>query len=324
MDTPECGSGGCDTGICEAGIRRYREAVENGSTTTTGIPNCLTLLGLLEPVREHDERVVPVAPVVASGRAFIPLEQETARLRRQMQSLNSVFESVEALYRSARQQRLPSVTVLRGGELIDRAIEASVNSCESELITAQPGGRRPQAILDTALTRNLELLRRGVRQRTLYQHAARSDSPTFGYATKIVSAGGEVRTVDELFDRLIVCDRTVAYIPTSPEYAQEALEIRHPAVVRFMVNVFERVWDRAIPIRVRGERRPHAVVADLEQGILRLLVEGFTEDKIARNLGIGRRTVAEHVSRISKRLGSTSRTQLGYLIAVNGLVSRQD
>ncbi|WP_280697457.1 helix-turn-helix transcriptional regulator [Kitasatospora sp. GP82] len=303
-----CDSGDCGTGLCKAGRQRYREAVETCSTSDVDVPHCLIRFGLLEACAGYPGRMASVTPAVASGRVLLPLERQTTLLRRQTQSLNSAFESIEALYADARKQRLPNVTVLRGHATISRTIDATVDACEQELITAQPGGRRPREILDAVLERTLEVLSRGVRQRTLCQHAVRFDAPTFGHATQVVEAGGEVRTVDEMFDRLVICDRAVAYIPTGPECADEALEIRHPAIVRFLTNVFEQAWGRAIPIRPENDRRPLDDMSDLERRIVRLLVEGHTEDKIARSTGIGRRTVAEHVGRISKRLGSTSRT----------------
>lgn len=48
---------------------------------------------------------------------------------------------------------------------------------------------------------------------------------------------------------------------------------------------------------------------------------GETDESIARRLGMSRRSVAEHVRRVSERLGSNSRAQLGYLVATSGLLS---
>ncbi|MFD9035636.1 LuxR C-terminal-related transcriptional regulator [Streptomyces sp. NPDC059567] len=191
-------------------------------------------------------------------------------------------------------------------------------------MTAQPGGSRPAELLESSLRRNIELIDRGVRQRTLYQHAIRMHQPTFEYMCQIVEAGGEVRTVDEMFDRLIVCDRTVAFIPTSSAYEQEALEIREPAVVRFLSNIFDHAWARGIPATLTRDRRPKLVASDLERALARMLVAGYTEEKIARDLGMSRRTVADHTSRLSRRLGSISRAQLGYLIAARGLLEDGD
>ncbi|MBT0772352.1 hypothetical protein KIH74_25635 [Kineosporia sp. J2-2] len=321
-DPAPCGAAGCPSpaGLCAAGRQYYRRRVETGSAGGTPVPRCLSELGLLEPDPGRPGQFTQVTPVVALDRLLRPLEQESSALRGRAMEVQAAFETVEEIFTDARRSRLPHLTVLRGRRTIAETIDAAAESCQEELLTAQPGNKRPQEILDEVLDQNLSLLRRGVRQRTLYQHAVRSDQPTFRYISEVVSAGGDVRTLDEMFDRLVICDRSVAYIPTGPAYAEEALEVRHPAIVRFLVNVFEFAFSRGIPVTTESQRRPSSVVSDTEKTIMRLLVEGQTEIAIARKMSISRRTVAEYVSRISQRLGSNSRTQLGYLMAVNGLI----
>jgi DNA-binding CsgD family transcriptional regulator len=252
-----------------------------------------------------------------------PIEEEMASRRRQLHHLAESFHSAEKVFTAARRGELPSTTILQGGELIARTVDASVAACRSELLTAQPGGRRPPEILEAVAERSIALLSRGIRQRTLYQHSVWSHPPTVEYIKKVAEAGGEIRTVDEMFDRLIICDQEVAYIPTSPDYSDEALEVRDPAVVWFLTNVFEYAWVRGTPADPTVKSRPRVVVSEIEQSIIRFLVAGQTDEKIARGLGISRRTVAEYISRISRQLGSVGRAQLGYLIATHGLLPDQ-
>ncbi|QEU77832.1 LuxR family transcriptional regulator [Streptomyces subrutilus] len=314
----------CRPGLCDTGLLRYQEAVTAGSVPAEPTVRCAVELGLLEPVPGDPERLAPVVPTVAASRAMAPIEEEIAAGRRNLQTLAQSFESADEVFRAARAGQLPSSSILRGGDLIARTIDAAVTACQSELLTAQPGGRRPPQILATVVRRNLELLDRGVAQRTLYQHAVWTHPPTAEYIRKVAEAGGNIRTVDEMFDRLIICDRKVAYIPTSSEYPDEALEVRDPVIVWFLANVFEYTWARGTPVDPGVSKRPEAVVSEIEQSIVRFLVAGHTEEKIARGLGISRRTVAEYISRISRRLGSASRAQLGYLIATHGLLGDQE
>lgn len=171
-----------------------------------------------------------------------------------------------------------------------------------------------------AIELSLRTLGRGVAQRTLYQHSARTHPPTLEYVRTVCAAGAQVRTLDEMFDRLMIFDDSVAFIPTSSAYTDEALEIRQPAIVWFLRNVFENAWSRAIEVVPAQARTSPDVAKDLERALARMLVAGHTEEKIARELGLSRRTVAEHTSRLSRRLGSNSRAQLGYLIATRGLL----
>ncbi|MEU7026398.1 LuxR C-terminal-related transcriptional regulator [Streptomyces sp. NPDC046275] len=262
----------------------------------------------------------PVTPAIAAGRTMAPLERTLAEGRRRLDALTKSFETAEAVYFEARQSGTQCSTVLKGAGEIAATIDVAVGLCKAELLTAQPGGRRPPEILETVVRRNLELLSRGVSQRTLYQHAVWNHPPTAEYIRTVAEAGGSVRTVDEMFDRVIICDRTVAFIPTLSDSPDEALEVRDPSIVRYLANVFEYAWARGTPVDPAAGKRPEIVVSELEQSIVRFLVAGHTEEKIARGLGISRRTVAEYISRISRRLGSVSRAQLGYLIATRGLL----
>ncbi|MEV7282338.1 LuxR C-terminal-related transcriptional regulator [Streptomyces sp. NPDC093111] len=272
------------------------------------------------PVPGEPGLLAAVTPATAARRTLAPLERELAENRIRLEALTKAFETAEVVYAEGRQTGPQSSTILRGAGEIAETIDAAVGLCKAELLTAQPGGRRPPAILETVVRRNLDLLSRGISQRTLYQHAVWNHPPTAGYIRTVAEAGGSVRTVDEMFDRVIICDRTVAFIPTLSDSPDEALEVRDPHVVRYLANVFEYAWARGTPVDPAAGKRPEIVVSELEQSIVRFLVAGHTEEKIARGLGISRRTVAEYISRISRRLGSVSRAQLGYLIATKGLL----
>jgi DNA-binding CsgD family transcriptional regulator/sugar-specific transcriptional regulator TrmB len=301
-------------------MQRYRQVVEEGELTAESVPRCLWALGLVAQLPSRTDTVVPVPTQVAAATAVAPHEREVAERRQAIEGIVRAFSDVETIYAEAIRKRQPNITLLQGAETIGRTISAAVDNCSDEIITAQPGGGRPAEILEKAVEQSLGALRRGVRQRTLYQHSVRTHVPTLDYIEAITQAGAEVRTLDEMFDRLIICDLTVAFVPTNRVYEDEALEIREPGIVRFLSNVFQYAWSRGIEVVPSRARTSPEVARDLERALVRMLVAGNTEDKIARDLGLSRRTVAQHTSRLSQRLGSRSRAQLGYLIAVKGLL----
>lgn len=53
---------------------------------------------------------------------------------------------------------------------------------------------------------------------------------------------------------------------------------------------------------------PKAVCSPREIEVLRCVAEGMTDDQIARNLGISRRTVRTHLERIFRKFDLHSRT----------------
>jgi hypothetical protein len=205
-----------------------------------------------------------------------------------------------------------SVTQVRAPGEIDRQVAEAVARCRMELLTVQPGGSRRQSTLRTALARDRSALERGARMRSLYQHTARHDAPTAEYVQAIGEAGAEVRTFDELFGRLIIVDRCVAFLPASEDNSVATM-VTHPAVVDFLVKVFDHIWHRADPFL------PHTaqnITTPLQDLMIRMLVEGVTGNVIAKRLGISERTLAKRIARLKKDHDALTHFQLGYRIAL--------
>jgi DNA-binding NarL/FixJ family response regulator len=71
---------------------------------------------------------------------------------------------------------------------------------------------------------------------------------------------------------------------------------------------------------VRAPESPETLT-EREVDVLRLLAEGYANKEIARDLGIGEKTVKTHVSNILAKLGVQSRTQAALYAVHIGLVS---
>lgn len=70
---------------------------------------------------------------------------------------------------------------------------------------------------------------------------------------------------------------------------------------------------------IRAPQSPEKLT-DRETDVLRLVAQGKANKEIARDLGIGEKTVKSHVSSILSKLGVTSRTQASLYAATIGLV----
>ncbi|MFJ4677244.1 LuxR C-terminal-related transcriptional regulator [Kitasatospora sp. NPDC088783] len=307
---------------CDFALDAYRGAVEAGSLAASDTPRCLSEVGLVTMVASAPDRRFPVPPALVADIALTPVSGERARLREVERGIRASLSPFEALYHEAQRSSHPALTVIRGETAIRQALDSAVNACSRELITAQPGGGRTAQLLAEAAERARPVLERGVKQRTLYQHTVRHHAATRTYIEKMTATGGcEFRTLAEVFDRLIICDQEVAFIPISSETASTALAIRSSEVIRYLTIVFERSWVRAQPI---GEASPvgsrAVVVDDLQRTILRAVVSGETDERVARRLGMSRRSVIEHIRKVAEQLGSNSRAQLGYMLAESGIL----
>ncbi|MEU8520548.1 LuxR C-terminal-related transcriptional regulator [Streptomyces sp. NBC_01216] len=295
----------------------YRETLQKGYTSGA-VPLCIVQLGLLRTSPETGE-LVPVPPDVALFGLTRPIERTILDEQHRLAAMRVSISRLEGVYLEALQGDA-LVRRLIGTDVISTALEQAVGSCTSELLTMQPGGGRAPTLLAEALPRDLKLAARGVHQRTLYQHSVRSHGPTLSYVEQITEAGAEVRTAEELFERLIVCDRNIAFIPSVRDRSTEALAIRHPGIVRYLVRSFEHEWGRAEPMATAPGIHTDILADGIRDAVLRMLVTGEPDKAIASRLGISLRSVANHVKRTSEALGSRSRAELGYLLAVRGIV----
>ncbi|MFE2261902.1 LuxR C-terminal-related transcriptional regulator [Streptomyces griseosporeus] len=305
--------------LCEAGAEHYARALREGrvpSDCLTQAP-CLQALGLLHPDPEDPAWLRPVAPRVALTRHLRRISQDIDRHREREARLVDLFEPFLALDGDTTKDPLAN-TVLTGMDQINARIEEITATCREALIV-QPG-RRPAGIM-RLLPRDLALVQRGGRLRTLYQHTQRHSLPVIAYYEHLVG-DVEVRTLDEVTKRLMIFDRTVAFIPASADRTV-ALEIRHPALVDFLVTAFERLWQFATPMYPRAAQQPAAHgITPRQRAIARLLVEGHTDAVIADRLGMNIRTARVHIAKLAATLGSESRAQLGYLIAESGILKQ--
>jgi DNA-binding CsgD family transcriptional regulator len=307
--------------ICGDGVAVYRTALVEGRVARTATPSCLPALGLLVPAVDDPEAMVPVPPAVAETTLVRPLERRVREQQQTVAALRASMSQVEGVYRSLREGS-HAVQRLTGAAMIAAAVEAEAQSATRETLTAHPGGGRPEEVLAKSLSYTLEAKKRGVRQRTLYQHTVRTHGPTLDYIKAATSAGAEVRTVDEVFDRLLIWDRSVAFIPDmGKEHHNHALRVTDPGIVHFLVSVFEHAWDRAEPVVYEpDQQRPKILTDETRRRVLRLMVDGYTDAAIAARLGMSVRTVATHLKKVSDALGSKSRAQLAYLTAQSGLL----
>jgi diguanylate cyclase (GGDEF)-like protein len=184
---------------------------------------------------------------------------------------------------------------------------------EFEALTAQPQATRDPSVLAETARKDAALLRRGVKMRTLYQHAARRHSATRDYVVAVSQAGGEVRTLDEFFNKILIFDRRVAIIP-GPDGIDTAIAVREPAIVAYLVDVYERSWERARPFSAADTSTMKEVAGEQRSMTLRMLIEGHSDPAASKRLGVSPRTYAGYVSDLKDEFGADTRFQLGYEI----------
>ncbi|MFF3328786.1 LuxR C-terminal-related transcriptional regulator [Streptomyces sp. NPDC002888] len=314
--------------LCAAGSRLYERALREGRVPSADVQEapCLVAFGLLHPAVDAPGRLEPLAPAVALHRHLRTSEDRIARERRREAQLVDVFEPLLRLGGGRTPAgSTPAISLLSGRDPINLAITQAMADASRELLAIQPHISyvgKPAAILTDAMARDQDLLDRGGRIRSLYQHTMRY-APTVLARYEWLRGDVEARSLDEVTERLLVIDRTVAFIPANKDRTL-ALEVRHPALVDYFVTTFERLWRLATPMYPEAVRQPTLNgVTPRQRAIAALLVEGHTDTVIAERLGMNVRTARVHIAKLAATLGSESRAQLGYLIGRSGILERE-
>lgn len=309
------------TELCDEGARLYASALTTGRVARVEVDPapCLLEFALLHPDPDDPNWLRPVPPSSALAQRLHPIEREIQDRRRFSVELTDTFEPFMAIS-TQKPPTTHAITVLEGFDRIDAALDVAIAESQTEVLTVQPGGGRSEHNLSKALERSKPLIDNGIRVRTLYQHTVRHSQRTFAYVERMAGTKMEIRTLEELIERLIICDEAVAFIPARDD-RQVALELRHPGLVAYLTKVFEHLWARAVPLMEEVPYGPASHgISGVQRSIAKLLIEGHVDEAIARRLGMNVRTCRAHIAKLAAVLGSGSRAQLGYRIAQSGIL----
>ncbi|MER5430518.1 helix-turn-helix domain-containing protein [Streptomyces sp. NPDC002588] len=286
-----------ETGLPTAGVRSALDV--------------LTQLSLLHEAADH--QFVPASPEVVLSplllRREAELDEQRARLtqeRAALAALASDYAALAATRADSGVERLEGVDAVRV-RLMELAHQAAV-----EVRTFVPGGALSAAALEAGRPLDAQNLARGVRMRTVYLDSVRNDPATVEYATWLASLGGETRTVPALPMRMILSDHSAAVIPIDADDSRQgALLIRYPGMVRALEELFDTVWESAVPLGAAPQSTPEDAPTDRETALLKMLAAGLTDEGIARKMGVSLRTVRRNTADLQRRLGVQSRFQAG-------------
>ena len=282
----------------------------------------LVELGLAHHDREAG-RWLPEDPSSVQSRVVAPLSSEGAKLIEESSSwARALGDLAQSWRRSPLATHRGPFTRLHE-EAIGVFLTGLVAECEEEMLTAQPQTGRDAASLAAAALRDTEMLQRGTKMRTLYQHSARRNAVTHKYVAAVTAMGAEVRTLDEFFNRMIIVDRRVAVIP-GREDLSVAVAIREPSVVSYLVDVFERAWERARPFASRETTLMKDIAAEQRAMTIRMLIEGHPDPMSPKRLGASPRTYAGYVADLKAEYGAETRFQLAYLMGQPGVSGQED
>jgi len=159
---------------------------------------------------------------------------------------------------------------------------------------------------------------RGVRYRVIIDRSFLELTGSNKIIAEAIEEGEEVRFVDRVPIKMIIADRDLGMLPLLQDQntAPASVLVQASGVLDAMIALYEEVWQRARPVRVRPDATVDVEAGDdledLDRQILTLLLAGLTDHAVAGSLSLSARTVQRRIRHLMDLAGVTTRVQLGF------------
>jgi sugar-specific transcriptional regulator TrmB len=253
-------------------------------------------------------RYVPVDPELAAASLISTVEREMYQRRELIDQIRERISPFEPQRADTDPQKSSPSTVeyLVGAIEVRGFLKMAVDACRDEVLVLQGG----LADVDDLSEIYLVLMTRGVTVRIICQHRNRADVATRVAMKRLTDAGVEVSTVSHVPRSAIVFDRSLVALLGVNDGEVSLARVRHQGIAQFFLDLFNHLWETAAPLE--GIDIGYATVADdLQQSIAALMAKGYTDEVVARKLGMSVRSCRRHIATLMRDLDATSRFQAG-------------
>ncbi|MFJ9680628.1 LuxR family transcriptional regulator [Streptomyces sp. NPDC101194] len=259
--------------------------------------------GLASAAEEGGDVVAPVPP--AAGLEILA-RHRAAEVEESRITVGGAFESFRRQRLAAYNDNL--VEVVTGDAIGPRIRQAWASAREQIRQFESP----PYFPLSGATEDALATLARGVTQRVVY---SRESLEHPGHLKDVIEpcikAGEQARVVPSVPVKLVIIDEAYALVSLSIKEADvhnTMLVVQPCGLLSALVALFEQSWQSALPFHGRTTRPGGLPPAD--RRVLWLLAGGASDDVIAREMGISRRTLYRRLQILMAQLGAENRFQL--------------
>lgn len=304
-------------GVDEHAAACYRYLLDTGPSTVDRLAGeacppdrardaiaMLLAAGLIGADGADGAEVVPVPP--EAGLQILSRQREAELEQARVATLNAY----DTFRRTLSPQRTDDLVEVVPGAAIPQRVRQLERSARAEIrrIDSPP-------YFAVSQVNELELahLEAGdVTYRVVYARAAIEDPGRYeSNILPCVAAGEQARVTPEVPVKLTLIDdqaATVSLPLAQTEVNTSLLVVRPGPLLVALAGLFESVWRLAAPLH--DGTRPPSPVQPVEQRLLSLLSAGASDESIARQLGISRRTMFRHLQRLMTHAGATTRFQL--------------
>ncbi|MFE1414819.1 LuxR family transcriptional regulator [Streptomyces sp. NPDC058746] len=260
--------------------------------------------GLASAAEEGADVVAPVPP--AAGLEILA-RHRAAELEESRITVGGAFESFRRQRLAAYNDNL--VEVVTGDAIGPRMRHAWASAREQIRQLDSP----PYFPLAGATDDALATLARGITQRVVYSRASLEVPGQLETAIEpCTEAGEQARVAPSVPVKLVIIDEAYALVSLSIREADvhnTMLVVQPCGLLSALLALFEQTWQAALPLHGRTTRPAGLPPAD--RRLLRLLAGGASDEVIARELGVSRRTFFRRLQILMARLGAENRFQMG-------------
>jgi sugar-specific transcriptional regulator TrmB/DNA-binding CsgD family transcriptional regulator len=276
--------------------------VERGLATLTGP----AFGDAREPKRQH---YTAAPPAIALG-PLITEHQESLRAAELALAALAEEHRAAAAGRSIDEliEVVTGVDAIRHRFLqVQQAAREEIRTFVTTPFVAVPPGENPAE--DAAVDR-------GVRFRAVLERTVLAEPGAVEEAVSSLRQGVEVRVVESVPIKMVLADADLGLVPLRVTAdAEPGAVLLHRSGLLFALGaLFEQVWRDAYPLRLTAgagiaEREPEGVT-ELDRKILALLLSGLTDQAVAAQLEISRRSLQRRLRHLMDLAGAQSRMQL--------------
>ncbi|MFI8437325.1 LuxR family transcriptional regulator [Streptomyces sp. NPDC079020] len=289
--------------LAPAPLSAIEDASGLGGAELAGAYGALVDAGLASAAEEGGDVVAPVPPTAGLE---ILARHRAAEIEESRIAVGGAFESFRRQRLAAYNDNLVEAVT---GEAIGARIRHAWASARHEIrqLESPPYFPLPESTDDALAT-----LARGVTQRVVYSRASLEYPGNLKDAIEpCIKAGEQARVLPSVPVKLVIIDEAYALVSLSIKEADvhnTMLVVQPCGLLSALVALFEQSWQNALPFHGRTTRPGGLPPAD--RRLLWLLAGGASDDTIARELGISRRTLFRRIQVLMARLGAANRFQM--------------
>lgn len=317
-------------GISELGLSVYEELLANPDASVgelgslvgaslNAVRSALASLvsaGLLGKMPGQARRLTVIDPWLALNSLLLRREEEVARTSGELvEARRWTANAIRACQSSTTPPAQNVVEIIERSTATTALFEQLQNTAETEFVGIE---RAPYVLPVPGNPTELALLKEGrLKYRYIYEQSAFAIPEKVAWIQRYIEAGEEARVLPRVPIRFLASDRKLGMTPLgtgTTSISGPWLLIHESRILEALLELFETLWQRAVPVRSWLAGAPpvgRSSPSQQDRRILGLLAAGLKDAMIAQQLGISEATVLRRVRALMDQFGVSTRFQAG-------------